>query len=135
MTDVLHHELPQDGDVGEQAVHLVAGNGRVHDAISLDRRSSRAAARESSLPANAGAHRLAWWIAGQADGDAAYADLASCGSVPVSLVDRLISGAVEPSAHVAAAVERVTDGAVTWVDWSLPADGGWDERPSPRGRA
>lgn len=83
-------------------------------------------------PPSDGAHRLAWWIGEQADGEVAIEALATAMDAPVSLVDRLLRGAVEPDDGIAAAIAAATGGAVLPGDWMRGGPLGWHERPHAR---
>lgn len=79
------------------------------------------------FPPSAGAHRLAWWIAGA---DARVVPL--CLLLGPAMLDRLLSGAVDPAEPQADAIAELTDGAVRFFDWSTPATAGWFDAPAAR---
>ena len=81
-------------------------------------------------PTSAGAHRLAWWLAPL--GDAGFERLATHADVELSLIDRLLSGEVEPSGDVAIAIARETEGDVLPMDWEIGTLRTWLERPLER---
>jgi hypothetical protein len=88
-------------------------------------------------PANAGAHRLAWWIgkggsASAGDAEAAIADIARVTDYHPSMIDRMLSGDLTPVGSIAARIAVETGGRVLPTDWDLPADGGWLDVPTPR---
>lgn len=81
-----------------------------------------------ATPANAGAHRLAWWMA--PNPDYSIVQLTRAG-VCVSAIDRLISGEVIPADDHACAIARATGGLVLPMDWERKPTGSWGDRPTP----
>jgi len=80
---------------------------------------------------NEGARRLARWLGEQRCADAAFESVARQIGSHVSIVDRLISGEIEPGAMVAHAVWVATEGAVHRRDWRRAPEGGWFDAPAP----
>lgn len=83
------------------------------------------------LPANEGAHQLAWWLAG-ASAPARLRLLRSRAGVSEALARRLLDGSVQPAEPVAVLIAEATEGAVRPEDWEAAASGGWADRPAPR---
>lgn len=82
-------------------------------------------------PANEGAHRLAWWM-GQ---DEARVDaLAAHPAVGPAMIDRLLSGEVEPDCSMAFAIDVLSWGDVRVGDWQRRTAKDWGERPVWRER-
>lgn len=84
-------------------------------------------------PANDGAHRLGWWM-GQ--DEARVEALATHPEVGPEMIDRLLSGEVEPEWSMALAIDIVTLGDVRVGDWQRPRAAGadWGTRPVWRER-
>ena len=49
-----------------------------------------------------------------------------------SLLDRLLTGAVEPAEDIARWIARATDGLVRPEDWTEPTTLGWRDAPPAR---
>lgn len=84
----------------------------------------------------AAAHRLAWWLAEQADalGKTWWhrideLDAAAGGHDGVC---RILAGQLRPDDDGIALFGVLTSGAVARADWALPAVGDWCDRPLPR---
>lgn len=84
-------------------------------------------------PTSEGAHRLAWWLA--PIGEAGFERLAAHAGVSLALINRLLSGEVEPSGAVAIAIARETEGDVLPMDWERETSRGWLDRPHQRDTA
>lgn len=81
-------------------------------------------------PPSEGAHRLAWWLGARgADG---FEWLSGFEPLSFDLVDRLLSGEVEPSESVAEVIALATDGAVRSDDWARCGPPGWFDMPFGR---
>ena len=78
-------------------------------------------------PPSNGAHRLAWWLC-VADGRWEQLEL----RLDIGLVDRLLSGEVEPSDELAASIARETEGEVLPEDWNRGGPLGWLDKPRER---
>lgn len=90
-------------------------------------------AHRMHLPAkvpNEGARRLAWWLGPR--GSAGFDELASALEVHAGVIDRLLSGEVEPGQDLSFAIALVTARAVWVRDWRQAPEGGWFDRPAPR---
>lgn len=83
-------------------------------------------------PPSDGAHRLAWWLAGDVDGDGARVDALANVGLSAALVARMLSGEVEPDDSVAGAIAHQTDGAVRHDDWLRDGPLGWQDAPRAR---
>lgn len=80
-------------------------------------------------PPSDGAHRLAWWLAAlEGRGER----LRWAQRISVKMIDRLLSGEVEPSDELAIAIARETEGAVLPEDWLHGGPLGWLDRPLAR---
>ena len=89
------------------------------------------------LPANAGAHRLAWWIgqggsAGAGDAEAAIADMMRVTQFAPAMIDRMLSGELTPIGSIACRIAVETGGFVQPADWEQAAEGGWLDTPTSR---
>lgn len=89
------------------------------------------------LPANAGAHRLAWWIgqggsAGAGDAEAAIADIVRATGCSFAFVDSVLSGEIEPEMAIACRIAVETGGFGHPLDWERVPEGGWLDTPSIR---
>lgn len=83
----------------------------------------------SARPANRGAHRLAWWIAGHSASRVATMKLRQRAGVCGATLARMIEGEVVPEPVVAIAIAKATDGQVLPEDWDARADRDWSEAP------
>lgn len=84
-----------------------------------------------ATPGNAGAHRLAWWMAPNPE----YSiEILTRAHVCVSAIDRLISGDLIPADDQACAIARATNGAVLPMDWERKPTGTWGDAPIPHER-
>jgi hypothetical protein len=83
-------------------------------------------------PPSDGAHRLGWWIGAQADGAAAILRITRACETSPALVDRLLSGEIEPAGAVVEQIAIVTSGYVHPHHWDCDASGGWGDEPQPR---
>lgn len=81
-------------------------------------------------PPSDGAHRLAWWLAPLED--AGFEHLCAHADLSFALIDRLLSGEVEPSDELAAVIARETEGAVLPEDWTRGGPLGWLDKPFDR---
>lgn len=93
-------------------------------------RNRAAPQRATRHPPSNGAHRLAWWLARL--GDAGFEHLAQDGLLSFDLIDRLLSGEVEPSDEIASVIARETEGAVLPDDWARGGPLGWLDKPFDR---
>jgi len=80
-------------------------------------------------PSSEGAHRLAWWLCAD---DARWAGVTLSAGVSPATIDRLLSGEMEPSGELAAAIADVTAGAVMPMDWARATSAAWDAKPAAR---
>ena len=82
-------------------------------------------------PANEGAHRLAWWMN---QDETRVEALATHPEVGADVIDRLLSGEVEPDWVLAFAIDVLTWGDVRVGDWGRRTALDWGERPMWRER-
>jgi hypothetical protein len=79
-------------------------------------------------PPSDGAHRLAWWLADGGDRRARVAQAVGSDA----LIERLLTGAVEPADEISDAIGTATAGAVRPEDWLRGGPLGWGDRPFER---
>lgn len=85
--------------------------------------------RQWRRPGSEAAHRLAWWLCVD---DARWQTIAADAEISPAIIDRLLSGEVQPSADLALAIADATDGAVLPMDWERGTSAVWDAKPVAR---
>lgn len=85
--------------------------------------------RQWRRPASEAVHRLAWWLCVD---DKRWGEIARQAEISPAVIDRLLSGEVEPSSELAASIARATGGDVLPMDWERATPRAWDERPAVR---
>lgn len=83
-------------------------------------------------PPSDGAHRLAWWLCGEVDLAEAIAQVARDADTNAAMIERWLSGAVEPAEFERARIAVATGGRVLPGDWLRGGPLGWFDRPPVR---